>query len=136
MPYNIWGHWYYNQEKPADPFGHTLDYEDDTAGCCAIANISSFPSDRDIVGKDLSKYLAGLKKEVNEKIKGAKDDNCSLLFASLNSNQKEAGKVLESLGFVSAYDGWAIRGRPTSTGVKIYTKVLGKIRKRAPKQEN
>lgn len=131
MPYDFWGDW---NPEPVDPFGHTLDYEEDTAGCCAIANISSFPADFDIEGRDLNKYLTGLSKEVNAKIKQAKGDNCSLMFASLNTNQKHAAKVLEDLGFVSPHDGWAYRPRVTSTGVKMYTKVLGKLRKRIPKK--
>lgn len=93
-------------------------------GCCAIASIQWFNSDnhnfwsnQEWVAKQEQEIL-GYEEEIRAKGK-------SLAFASVNSQQTKAAEMLERLGYVCPFDGWAKRDPSvinTGSVVRVYVK--------------
>lgn len=96
-------------------------------GCCAICAIRHFPQDKyyaftEKEVKDWEEEITAFEQEIASKGK-------SIAFASVNMTQKKAGEMLERLGYVCPFDGWAIRDpeiEPKGGGVRVYVKPVFK----------
>lgn len=105
---------------------NTSDYP--VGGCCAIASIQWFNSDDWPFWENpgqvekIEKEIAAYEEDIVAKGK-------SIAFASVNSEQTKAAEMLERLGYVCPFEGWAKRSEqihPRAGGVRIYAKPVYK----------
>jgi hypothetical protein len=106
-----------------------LKYESDegdyaVGNCCAIASLQEFPCDPLDPKEEYS-----VRKALEEGEGAAIRNGKSILFVTLNTDQRMVEALLIEAGFSSSHSEWAYRNPKYATnrrGVKMYSKLLYK----------